>query len=84
MDANILDRRLGRIEEDVKAIAEALRELARVEERLTQHRDSLDDHEERLRKIEAVAHQNKGKVSMLERVGWIGITLLTAAAQYIF
>lgn len=70
-----IDHRLGRIEDEIKSIAEALRHLTRVDERLKQHRDSIDDHEDRLRHLEQQAQKSSGVVTATERVVWIVITI---------
>lgn len=70
-----IDHRLGRIEDEIKSIAEALRHLTRVDERLKQHRDSIDDHEERLRHLEQQSQKSNGVVTATERVIWLVITV---------
>ena len=78
----MIDRRLGRIEDDVRAIAEALQHLSRVDERLTQHRDSIDDHEDRLRSLEKQAQKQSGVVTASERVIWFLITVGLGVFQF--
>lgn len=81
MDYQLLDHRLGRIEDEIKVIAEALRHLTRVDERLKQHRQSIDDHEDRLRALELGGHKAKGSLVTLERVGWFIVTVGLALFQ---
>ena len=83
MDPLVIDHRLGRIEDDVRAIAEALQHLTRVDERLTQHRDSIDDHEERLRALEKQSQKQSGVVTATERVAWFVVTVGLAALQFL-
>ena len=75
MTPDAIDHRLGRIEDEIKSIAEALRHLTRVDERLKQHRDSIDDHEDRLRHLEQQSQKSSGVVTAAERVAWIVITV---------
>lgn len=83
MTPEVIDQRLGRIEDEMKSIADALRHLTRVDERLKQHRDSIDDHEERLRGLEQKQQKQSGIVSAAERVGWIVLTVGVGVIQYL-
>ncbi len=78
-----IDHRLGRIEDEIKTIAEALQHLTRVDERLRQHRDNIDDHEERLRTLEQVQQKSSGVVTAWERVGWIALTVGVGVLNYL-
>ena len=75
MEIPAIDHRLGRIEDEIKAIADALKLLSRVDERLRQHRDDLDDHEGRLRSLEKTATNHNGAIKMAERVVWLLVTV---------
>ena len=75
MTPDAIDHRLGRIEDEIKSIADALRHLTRVDERLKQHRDSIDDHEDRLRQLEHQSQKSIGLVTAAERVVWLVITI---------
>jgi hypothetical protein len=77
----LLDLRLERIEDEMRGIAEALKHLTRVDERLKQHRQSIEDHEERLRLLEAGGQKAKGSLATLERVGWVVVTVALAGFQ---
>jgi septation ring formation regulator EzrA len=77
-----IHHRLGRIEDEIKTIAEALQHLTRVDERLRQHRDNIDDHEDRLRSLEQVQQKSSGVVTAWERVGWIVLTVGVGALNY--
>lgn len=81
MDYSLLDHRLGRIEDEIKVIADALQHLTRVDERLKQHRQSIEDHEERLRLLEAGGQKAKGSLATFERVGWLVVTVGLALLQ---
>lgn len=81
MTPDAIDHRLGVIESEIKSIAEALRHLTRVDERLKQHRDSIDDHEDRLRNLEQSAQKQSGIVSAAERMIWIVVTIGLGLAQ---
>lgn len=83
MTPDIIDRRLGRIEDEIKSIADALNHLTRVDERLKQHRDSIDDHEERLRGLEQKQQKQSGVVSAVERLCWIAVTIGVALFSYL-
>lgn len=77
-----IDHRLGRIEDEIKSIADALQHLTRVDERLKQHRDSIDDHEERLRYLEHLSQKQSGIVTAAERIGWIVVTVGLGVLQF--
>jgi len=81
VDYSLLDHRLGRIEDEIKVIADALQHLTRVDERLKQHRQSIEDHEERLRLLEAGGQKAKGSLATFERVGWLVVTVGLALLQ---
>lgn len=83
VDLPLLDKRLGRIEDEMRSIAQALNHLTRVDERLKQHRDSIDDHEERLRVLEQSGNKTKGTVQTAERVVWLLVTIGLALLQFI-
>lgn len=83
MTPDIIDRRLGRIEDEIKSIADALNHLTRVDERLKQHRDSIDDHEERLRGLEQKQQKQSGVVSAIERLCWVAVTIGVALFSYL-
>lgn len=83
MTPDIIDRRLGRIEDEIKSIADALNHLTRVDERLKQHRDSIDDHEERLRGLEQKQQKQSGVVSAIERLCWIAVTIGVGLFSYL-
>ncbi len=82
MELPLLDHRLERIEEEIKVIADALKHLTRVDERLKQHRQSIEDHEERLRVLEAGKQNAKGSLATLERVAWFVVTVGLALIQF--
>lgn len=84
MDNAALDHRLGRIEDEIKQIAEALRHLTRVDERLKQHRASIDDHEERLRALEAGSQKQTGSMAVYERLAWFAITVASIVLPILF
>ena len=83
MDLPTIDHRLERIEDEMRGIAEALKHLTRVDERLKQHRVSLDDHEERLRELEKSGNTVKGSWLTIERMIWLVVTVGLALAQII-
>lgn len=83
MDLPTIDHRLERIEEEMRGIANALQHLTRVDERLKQHRASIDDHEERLRSLEKTGSKAQGSIITLERVIWLVVTVGLALAQII-
>ncbi len=83
MDLPTIDLRLERIEEEMRGIANALQHLTRVDERLKQHRASIDDHEERLRALEKTGSKAHGSIITLERVIWLVVTVGLALAQII-
>lgn len=78
-----IDHRLGRIENEIKTIAEALQHLTRVDERLRQHRDDIEDHEDRLRLLEQAKQKNTGMVTAGERVIWIALTIGAGVLNYL-
>lgn len=82
VDFPAIDHRLGRIEEEIKAIADALQLLSRVDERLRQHRDDIDDHEHRLRELEKTATNQSGAIKMAERVLWLVVTVGLALLNF--
>lgn len=67
----------------MRSIAQALNHLTRVDERLKQHRDSIDDHEERLRSLEQSGNTTKGTVLAAERIAWFVVTVGLALVQFI-
>lgn len=75
VDLPAIDHRLGRIEEEMKSIADALRLLSRVDERLHGHREAIDDHEGRLRSLEKSATNQSGAIKMAERFIWLAVTV---------
>ncbi len=75
MDLPAIDHRLGRIEDEMKSIADALKLLSRVDERLHGHRDAIDDHEDRLRLLEKAATNQSGALKMVERMIWLAVTV---------
>ena len=82
MDVTNIDHRLGRIEDEIKSIADALQHLTRVDERLKQHRDCIDDHEDRLRTLERKSQKQAGVVTATERVAWVAITIALGFLQF--
>ena len=82
MDLPAIDHRLGRIEEEMRSIADALQLLSRVEERLYRHRDNIDDHEGRLRLLEKTATNQIGALKMVERGIWLAVTVGLALIQF--
>lgn len=83
MDYPQLDRRLERIEDEMRGIAEALQHLTRVDERLKQHRQSIEDHEDRLRALESGGQKATGSLLTLERIGWVAVTVGLGLIQLI-
>jgi hypothetical protein len=75
VDLPAIDHRLGRIEDEMKSIADALKLLSRVDERLHGHRDAIDDHEDRLRLLEKAATNQSGALKMVERMIWLAVTV---------
>lgn len=82
VDFPAIDHRLGRIEEEIKAIADALQLLSRVDERLRQHRNDIDDHEHRLRELEKSSTNATGAIKMAERVLWLVVTVGLALLNF--
>jgi hypothetical protein len=82
VDLPAIDHRLGRIEDEIKAIADALQLLSRVDERLRQHRDDIDDHEGRLRALEKASTNQSGAIKMAERVIWLVVTVGLALINF--
>lgn len=82
VDLPAIDHRLGRIEDEIKVIADALHMLSRVDERLRQHRDDIDDHEDRLRLLEKAATNQSGAIKMAERVIWFVVTVGLALINF--
>jgi hypothetical protein len=82
VDLPTIDHRLGRIEEEMKSIADALRLLSRVDERLHGHREAIDDHEDRLRLLEKTATNQSGALKMVERGIWLVVTVGLALVQF--
>lgn len=82
VDLPAIDHRLGRIEDEIKVIADALQLLSRVDERLRQHRDDIDDHEDRLRLLEKAASDQSGAIKMAERVIWLVVTVGLALINF--
>jgi len=82
VDLPAIDHRLGRIEDEMKSIAEAMRLLSRVDERLHRHREDIDDHEERLRLLEKTATNQSGALKMVERGIWLVVTVGLALVQF--
>jgi hypothetical protein len=82
VDLPAIDHRLGRIEDEMKSIADALKLLSRVDERLHGHRDAIDDHEDRLRLLEKAATNQSGAVKMAERVIWLAVTVGLALINF--
>lgn len=81
VELDAFDRRLGRIEQDLRSITDALIKLATVEERMSSqtsrldgHDRNIDDHELRLRTLESDRHKGRGAMSVWERLGWIAAT----------
>jgi hypothetical protein len=83
VDLPMIDHRLERIEDEMRGIAEALKHLTRVDERLKQHRDTIDDHETRIRDLETLGHTAKGSFVTAERVIWFAITAGLALLQFV-
>lgn len=83
MDLPTIDHRLERIEEEMRGIANALQHLTRVDERLKQHRASIDDHEDRLRNLEQSGNKAKGTILAAERLIWFAVTIGLALLQII-
>lgn len=83
VDLPMIDHRLERIEDEMRGISEALKHLTRVDERLKQHRDSIDDHESRIRDLEQMGHRAKGSFVTAERVVWFAITSGLALMQFV-
>ncbi len=86
MDPEVIDRRLGRIEADLRSITDALIKLAAVEERMSaqtsrldSHDGRLSDHEQRVRLLEQSHQSQKGSMSVWERLVWIAATVAAAA-----
>ncbi len=75
MDLPAIDHRLGRMEDEIRSIADALKLLSRVDERLNGHRDTIDDHEARLRSLEKSATNQSGAIKMAERFIWLAVTV---------
>jgi hypothetical protein len=82
VDLPAIDHRLGRIEDEMKSIAEAMRLLSRVDERLHRHREDIDDHEDRLRLLEKTATNQSGALKMVERGIWLVVTVGLALVQF--
>ena len=82
MTPDAIDHRLGRIEDEIKSIADALQHLTRVDERLKQHRDSIEDHEDRLRHLEHLSQKQSGIVTAAERAVWIIVTVGLGVLQF--
>lgn len=87
VELDAFDRRLGRIEQDLRSITDALIKLATVEERMSSqtsrldgHDRNIDDHELRLRTLESDRHKGRGAMSVMERIGWM---VATGAAAFI-
>lgn len=83
VDLPMIDHRLERIEDEMRGISEALKHLTRVDERLKQHRDSIDDHESRIRNLEQMGNTAKGSLITAERVVWFAITAGLALMQFV-
>ena len=82
VDLPAIDHRFGRIEDEMKSIAEALQLLSRVDERLHRHREDIDDHEDRLRLLEKAATNQSGALKMAERGIWLVVTVGLALIQF--
>ena len=82
MDLPAIDHRLGRIEDEMKSIADALKLLSRVDGRLHGHRDAIDDHEDRLRLLEKAATNQSGAIKMAERFIWLAVTVGLALINF--
>lgn len=87
MDPEVIDRRLGRIEADLRSITDALIKLAAVEERMSAQTARLDnqdgrlsDHEQRVRLLEQSHQSRRGSMSVWERLVWVGATIAAAVA----
>jgi len=82
VDLPAIDHRLGRIEDEIRTMADALQMLSRVDERLARHWDNIDDHEERLRLLEKTATNQSGALKMVERGIWLVVTVGLALVQF--
>ena len=70
------------MEDEIRSIADALKLLSRVDERLNGHRDTIDDHEDRLRLLEKTATNQSGALKMVERGIWLVVTVGLALVQF--
>ena len=74
------DRRLGRIEEKLDKLSEAVVCLARMEERLITIFNRLEKIETRVDKIENVSSNSRYSLKFLERVFWIVVSASVATS----
>jgi hypothetical protein len=78
------DHRLGRIEEKLDKLSEAVVCLARMEERLITIFNRLEKIETRVDTIENVSSRSRYSLKFLERVFWIVVSASVATAFYYF
>ncbi len=79
------------MENKLDVLSEVVVQLARIEERqvgclsdLTEIKQALSDHEERIRNIELVSGHNSVTVGSIERIGWMAVTAGIGVAATFF
>jgi hypothetical protein len=86
-----MDDRLGRIEHKLDKLADAVVQLARMEERMVALFSRMDYYESRqltvenkVEGIEKVVHHSDAKVKFAERIFWTIVTAGVAASFWVF